>query len=820
MSQELTLLQQTIKLLDNKPQGLTGEALTVWDDLVNILKGVVQSIINTATSTINGSITFVKNTVTNAVNNSRDFIYNTVNGIYNGINDKLTTVSNTISGKIAGITTDVKNAVTNALGGIGDTLSTVIGWIKDKLEDVVNAIKGIGSYIQNGIQNALSGIGNTISSAISSAIGGISKTIDGIISGVKDWFNNLISSLTKAWNDLTDWIKSIYDGVRDWISTAVKNVTDTLTRVYTTVKQTVEDKIQAVLDWIKTVQNTITTFFWKTVTDISGWFGKEVLPRFNDAVDFSQKAFGQFSKAYEMIMSGNYQGALDTIDNWFKGVGIPAPLAIIHGILSLIAYFWQTIHLQFVPMEVAAQKNANIALALDPIADGQAALGVYRGLWSKEDYLHNAALGGVARNRASVSFETNRPQPSPGQAQQLFLRGEISEQEHDDILQGYGFTSDHIQEIKALYMVIPGVQDIIRMAVREAFSPDIAQRFGQYEDLPKAFVEWAKKQGLNEDWAGRYWASHWDLPSPNMGFEMFQRRIISKDDLTLLLRALDVMPFWREKLIELSYNPITRVDLRRMYQTGVIQEQDVYNGYLDIGYSPENARRLTEFTKRYSAPEDRSEADDFKDLARSTYSSAYKDHIISREEYAAFLSGLKYQDNDIQLLVMLDDYAIQKKDALFDVNDYRKQQVKIITTGYTKALLNRDDAKTMYQDFGFTEEQAEIALSSVDYARELSKTDTFIQSMHDQYVSYMIDSVELHTTLDQMGFYAAEQDRLQEEWDYERYFRSKRPSPSDIKTFWKQGLITDDQYLDELRGNGIAEKYITLYQQSIKKKGS
>ena len=83
--------------------------------------------------------------------------------------------------------------------------------------------------------------------------------------------------------------------------------------------------------------------------------------------------------------------------------------------------------------------------------------------------------------------------------------------------------------------------------------------------------------------------------------------------------------------------------------------------------------------------------------------------------------------------------------------------------------------------------------------------------MHDQYTGFMIDNTELHTTLDGMGYYANEVDRLQEDWDVERSFRTKRPSISDLKAFLTKKLITLDNFLDELRGMGYHERYISLY---------
>ncbi|GAJ24007.1 unnamed protein product, partial [marine sediment metagenome] len=116
---------------------------------------------------------------------------------------------------------------------------------------------------------------------------------------------------------------------------------------------------------------------------------------------------------------------------------------------------------------------------------------------------------------------------------------------------------------KELAYQIPPVADIITMAVREAFTPAIAARFGQYEDLPAPYVEWVQKKGLSKEWAERYWAAHWSLPSPQQGFEMLHRGVIGEGDLNMLLRALDVMPFWRDKLTQIAYRPLSRVDVRR-----------------------------------------------------------------------------------------------------------------------------------------------------------------------------------------------------------------------------------------------------------------
>jgi len=153
---------------------------------------------------------------------------------------------------------------------------------------------------------------------------------------------------------------------------------------------------------------------------------------------------------------------------------------------------------------------------------------------------------------------------------------------------------------KELAYQIPPVADIITMAVREAFTPDIAARFGQYQDLPPEFVEWAGKKGLSKEWAERYWAAHWSLPSVQQGFEMRHRGVIGDGDLNMLLRALDIMPYWRDKLIQIAYRRLTRVDVRRMFALGVLDVGGVRKAYTDLGYNEYDANLMTNFTVKYT----------------------------------------------------------------------------------------------------------------------------------------------------------------------------------------------------------------------------
>lgn len=222
----------------------------------------------------------------------------------------------------------------------------------------------------------------------------------------------------------------------------------------------------------------------------------------------------------------------------------------------------------------------------------------------------------------------------------------------DARLRKIGIHSDYTDVYRTLAYQIPPVADIITMAVREAFTPDIAARFGQYDDYPEELTEWGQKKGLSEDWTKRYWAAHWGLPSPQQGFEMLHRGIIDQDELNMLLRALDVMPYWRSRLTAMAYRPLTRVDVRRMYKEGILDEAGVYDAYLDHGYSAENAERMTQFTIRYVLSQQ-------SKFTTTDVIAAFTKRMISRSDAYGMLDTMGIRSNDISYIISTAEYKRQ-----------------------------------------------------------------------------------------------------------------------------------------------------------------
>lgn len=279
--------------------------------------------------------------------------------------------------------------------------------------------------------------------------------------------------------------------------------------------------------------------------------------------------------------------------------------------------------------------------------------------------------GGISPDYAPHYIDGVLTRPDPTTLIRYMLRQDPNLGSLDRELRRIGIHPDYFNVYRELSYPVPPISDLITMAVREAFSPQIASAFGQYEDYPTDLTRFAAMNGLSEDWSRRYWAAHWNLPSATQGFEMLHRGVIDQNQLNLLLRALDIMPFWRDKLTQISYNPLTRVDVRRMYSLGVLDESEVRQAYQDAGYTRENADRLREFTVRQTTASQ-------SGMSVSKVITAYKNGYTSRNEAYNTISRLGVRPQTVSEIMESADTQLtwqRTKDGIASTRNRFKQEL-------------------------------------------------------------------------------------------------------------------------------------------------
>jgi hypothetical protein len=293
---------------------------------------------------------------------------------------------------------------------------------------------------------------------------------------------------------------------------------------------------------------------------------------------------------------------------------------------------------------------------------------------------------------------------------------------------------------------IPSINDLISMSVREGFNDSVASRFGYDENFPSDVVEWAEKQGLSREWVVRYWRAHWNLPGLVQVREMFHRGIINETDIDLYLRAADYPAFWRDKITKWTYAEITRVDVRRIYDLGLIDENEVYKRYLALGYKPEDARLMTVWT----AAEYREET---RELTKTDILTMYRDGLLNHTEAVASLSGLGYRSGDIELLLAHQDVKRQA--------EYEQQIISNVKAMYIAGTIDKNRV-----------------------IHELGVLDTP--------ASFVEQSIRV--------------------WDIEKEKKIIRPTPTQLRDMVMDGVISMEQFKNEMSNRGYNDEYIEWYK--------
>ena len=266
------------------------------------------------------------------------------------------------------------------------------------------------------------------------------------------------------------------------------------------------------------------------------------------------------------------------------------------------------------------------------------------------------------------------------EAFRLWLRGKLSDSDLVKRLREHGLTDTKINELKELYNVIPPIGDIYTLLAKEAFEPDQIAKFGLDAEYPSQMEPYAAAHGLSPEWSKRFWYAHWVHPSPGQILEMLHRGLLTEEDVYQYYRVVEIPPYWRDMLMKISYTPYARVDTRRMYNLGVLNQQQVYNTYRDEGYDHDHATKLTQFSIQ-------TKIEAQKDLTKAQMLDAFKIGLITKESVMAYLVDSGYDQSEATFLV---EYTLYKED-LKDIDD----AIKMIGERYKNGMIDEAQAVSL-----------------------------------------------------------------------------------------------------------------------------
>ena len=589
-------------------------------------------------------------------------------------------------------------------------LSDFITSVPKRLSEIYNNIIGFGDFVRDLLGQRFDDLYEYLK-----------PKWDKLVDDFTEVINPTLDRLQVAWSNFQDWIKlHVTDPWGDWLKGLNDMFMPFLTKFWA----------DATTTYTKVIQD-----FWK-------WFTDQVVPFVRNVTSGTANAILEGIKWIDDYVRDSIGSGLDSIENYVKTLQQASPDQTM------------SITMSFLRSQAIMRQHAkmfSLSLQVNPIFRGVPFEDVFEGgEWQ-------AVLGGIAGGFASgvimsavgkpIQYMMNRyirPEIlDPSTLQTAYLRGDISETDWAWNMQSWGFDDSKIDIIRKTYQWVPGPQDLIRLAVREAFAPESEL---QLQYISSDYMSWMKKQGA-ERWSKPFWHAHWVLPSIGNLNEMLWRKVTDLETWRKFVILNDYWPAMVDNLQKIIYTPYTRVDIRRMYVGGVIDRDQVNKAYHDIGYDDEHAENLTKWTETqrtqvgkeltlsmitksfrlgntdrthaiemvmdlgYSQEEadfiistyEVQETETVRELSQARYDALYQAGIIDENELKRQLIALNYSTTAAEKLVQLENFKLAQKVSFLPVGTLRE--------AYRRKIIDNNKLAEKMRVLGYMDDEIEIVIA-------------------------------------------------------------------------------------------------------------
>lgn len=622
----------------------------------------------------------------------------------------------------------------------------------------------------------LSGGDASIRDALSKILG-TQEAIIGQGESLVDRIRGVVSgSIDSALGPIDEALSVVVRGSAELIERAIDGVGDKVAPVIAAVQQSVPTLITQLTDVIggpnSLFVNPAGAISDALIKGIGGFFGGVFKERFDkdaDSIDGFVSQLENLPLVGEIVKQyGGGQGVL--------ALGVPG--------LSFAVFLGQALAISVVQSFLAGEFQKITQMSLEraeptllTVQDMQELL---RRFGDFDAFRSELKKSGYSDERIESLSTLSRNLLGVQETLELRRREIIDEQTMIDRLNELGIRSDLVGQVAQLRFQLPSLSDVIQFSVREVFDVPLAEQFGQFEGLSPDAIESFKQEfagfgtgpqasinafrsiseqvGLEPKWAAAYWASHWQMPAIGQLYEMYQRFTPDKlakevelgrrtqaeadaiafslDDLQLTIRAKDYTPYWRERLNAIAYQPLTRVDLRRMHGLGLIKDEELVLRFRDLGFSPADAALNAQFVIAYNRAPDEETVAETRALTRTQVERFFKNGLIPEAETAIkLLQELDYPEETATIII---ENIILERDE-----EERTLSIRTIRKRFETGSISYNDAVTLLDSIEIPPKQRALILA--DFEAELaSRTRIPSRAELDKFYGENLISAELY----------------------------------------------------------------------------
>jgi len=684
----------------------------------------------------------------------------------------------------------INNAINSAAGWIWNNVSTAMNWLYNSLQSLSaflgQSITSIGTWIYNSLQSAGKWLYDSLQSAFNQLQAFSNSAVTWIINSLNTAGNIIVKFLQDGWNWVQSSVLGAINDLRSNLNVLGSNLQDTLTGGFNSLWQAAS----AGFNTLGVMVTNGIGGLWDSLTGLAG----DLLSGVTEALGSGFHTFIEWVLSHLTYVGQQVLGVLTSFVNTVKdgfmafinycingiigalGKGSP-PKEISEPVNVMTQALWdrqiKTIDAIYKsePTELATTEAAMETLGV-LIAGGIFALST----GTIADVIHPLKSLGLSAHAREIIYWLGIPSVTAAIAVMPTQLGLLLPLQY---YLNYKWTPR-----------IPDANDLVRFAVRECFIPAELERL--LEPGPgEKYYSYMKMQGYSGEWANRFWGAHWVRPTIEHLNQYLYRHHDFDKEWEHEVKLNDYAPYAVKWLKDIIFSPYTRVDIRRMWDIGLVTEEEMLENYRWLGYDDKHAERMTLWSKAYTVAADiralyskgwidesgarqmieaagvpKERADVFlqklvksgqadrvateKDLTKTDILRLFKLGLISQSQAASMLTDLGYDAEEASYLTAL--YQGSQEITLKELTQAQ------ILKAYRFGIYNRDEAKNKLIEEGWSSDAAETLLRLEDvnkaeaavtkqYERDLSRSD-IINAIQRE----IIDKQTGHDYLAYMGY--------------------------------------------------------------------
>lgn len=448
------------------------------------------------------------------------------------------------------------------------------------------------------------------------------------------------------------------------------------------------------------------------------------------------------------------------------------------------------------------------------------------------------AIQGLCKPALDTYLRAARAKPVPRELIMMRRREIIKPIDYHNQMRELGYLDQRVSEkIFELSEQIPPLSELLVLMRRDTDDEGISGHFNLDALFDQKYgpniKTWVEHQGIPELFMRRAWRAHWDVPAPSQLFEFWQRlrhndkfggEVKLLDDIKKSLVHAGILPYWHEHFLAVSFRPLGRIDLRRAYNQGSLDDDEMSAGISQLGYSDENTAKMLKFAKlqRQTAADKHPAIKDWyallinrnqvaermaedglpeqvinKSISRaeagfenSTVAKAFIRGDITRSDFITALSIYGVSDNVAESVASALAWRVTRNESVKD---------------YIDGLMDEGEAKAELIDNGLWGPIADQLILDADRTIERNFTRTCQHAIKRRYLLGELDKLETIDELISRGTTLTRANRLVEWWDCERGARGKQVSANVLCRWLERGTITSDDFRNRLVRLGYKE---------------